>query len=71
VEVGIISSQEVQIISGLKAGDEVVTSGQFLLDSESKLNEVIAKMMAPDREEPAAEHEEMDDMSSMEEPGND
>ncbi|MCH8348273.1 MAG: efflux RND transporter periplasmic adaptor subunit, partial [Proteobacteria bacterium] len=71
VEVGIISSQGVQIISGLKTGDEVVTSGQFLLDSESKLNEVIAKMMAPGSEEPSGEHEEMDDMSSMEEPGND
>lgn len=71
VGVGIISDQEVQIISGLKAGDEIVTSGQFLLDSESKLNEVIAKMMAGEMEEPASEPEEMDDMSLMEENDND
>lgn len=57
VEVGIISDQGVQIISGLQAGEEVVISGQFLLDSESKLNEVIAKMMAGAREKPAGERE--------------
>ena len=34
----------VQIISGLSAGDRIVTSGQFLLDSESQLNEAIEKM---------------------------
>lgn len=50
VDIGIISDQGVQIISGLEPGEEVVTSGQFLLDSESKLNEVIAKMMAGEKE---------------------
>ncbi len=34
-----------QIIDGLSAGEEVVTSGQFLIDSESKLQESIAKML--------------------------
>jgi hypothetical protein len=33
----------VQVLSGLKAGETVVTSGQFLLDSESRLQEAIAK----------------------------
>ena len=33
-----------QVISGLKAGERVVTSGQFLLDSESQLREAIEKM---------------------------
>ena len=33
-----------QVISGLDAGERVVTSGQFLLDSESQLREAIDKM---------------------------
>jgi len=33
-----------QVISGLDAGERVVTSGQFLLDSESQLHEAIDKM---------------------------
>jgi len=44
VELGVVSDQGIQIVSGLAAGEEVVTSGQFLLDSESKLNEAISKM---------------------------
>ncbi|MFC1481196.1 efflux RND transporter periplasmic adaptor subunit [Candidatus Neomarinimicrobiota bacterium] len=35
-----------EIISGLAEGEEVVASGQFLIDSESKLQESIAKMLA-------------------------
>jgi Cu(I)/Ag(I) efflux system membrane fusion protein/cobalt-zinc-cadmium efflux system membrane fusion protein len=35
-----------QVLSGLSAGEEVVTSGQFLIDSESQLQEAIAKMRA-------------------------
>ena len=37
----------VQISSGLAAGERVVTSAQFMLDSESKLREAIQKMMEP------------------------
>ena len=35
----------VQVRSGLNAGVEIVTSGQFLIDSESQLQEAIQKMM--------------------------
>jgi multidrug efflux pump subunit AcrA (membrane-fusion protein) len=35
-----------QILEGIGEGDEVVTSSQFLLDSESKLQEAIQKMIA-------------------------
>jgi len=35
----------VQTLAGLAPGDVVVTSGQFLLDSESKLQEAVQKMM--------------------------
>jgi rubrerythrin len=46
-----------QVLSGLKEGERVVTSGQFMLDSESQLREAIQKMLkpkAPGGMEPAA-----------------
>jgi len=36
-----------QVISGLKEGERIVTSGQFMLDSESQLREAIQKMIEP------------------------
>jgi membrane fusion protein, copper/silver efflux system len=36
-----------QVISGLQAGERVVTSGEFMLDSESQLREAIQKMREP------------------------
>lgn len=38
----------VEIISGLKPGEMVVTSGQFLIDSEAKMREALAKMIRGD-----------------------
>ena len=40
----------IQILTGLAAGETVVTSGQFLLDSESKLKEAVQKMLEAKRE---------------------
>ncbi len=37
----------IQILSGVAPGETIVTSGQFLLDSESKLKEAIEKMREP------------------------
>ena len=34
----------VEILSGLEAGDEVVVSGQFLIDSESSLQASFLRM---------------------------
>lgn len=39
----------VQILTGVAPGETVVTSGQFLLDSESKLKEAVAKMLEAKR----------------------
>jgi len=36
---------KVEVLSGLKPGETVVTSGQFLIDSESKMREALAKMI--------------------------
>lgn len=36
-----------EVLSGLHDGEKVVTSGQFMLDSESQLREAIQKMLAP------------------------
>jgi RND family efflux transporter MFP subunit len=38
----------VRVLSGLNEGERVVTSAQFMLDSESRLQEVIAKMLVED-----------------------
>ena len=47
VEVGLSSGGLTEIRSGLEAGDQVVVSAQFLIDSESKLREAAAKMREP------------------------
>lgn len=39
---------QVEILDGLKPGELVVTSGQFLLDSESRVREALAKMIRGD-----------------------
>jgi multidrug efflux pump subunit AcrA (membrane-fusion protein) len=43
-----------EILAGLAAGERVVTSGQFLLDSESQLREAIQKMLRQTGSTPAA-----------------
>ncbi len=48
VMVGIESDGYVQIIDGLSEGDEVVTSAQFLIDSESNIDAEIARMESRD-----------------------
>ncbi|MEE2710556.1 MAG: efflux RND transporter periplasmic adaptor subunit [Gemmatimonadota bacterium] len=40
----------VQILAGVAPSEKVVTSAQFLLDSESRLKEAILKMLAPRRQ---------------------
>ncbi len=53
VETGVSTDDgKVQILAGLEPGEIVVTSGQFLLDSEANMREALAKMLAG---EPAAD----------------
>ncbi|MEQ8206357.1 MAG: efflux RND transporter periplasmic adaptor subunit [Woeseia sp.] len=44
VEVGIEAGDRVEILSGLSADDSVVTSGQFLIDSESNIESALARL---------------------------
>ena len=60
VRIGLESGDEVQILNGIQAGEEVVTSSQFLIDSESKLKEATAKML-----EAASNNSSGNDSSSM------
>lgn len=45
IQVGVQAGDDmVELVYGLDAGERVVTSGQFLLDTESRLKEAVAKM---------------------------
>jgi Cu(I)/Ag(I) efflux system membrane fusion protein len=44
VEIGIESGDRVAILEGLSAGDLVVSSGQFLIDSESNIGSALSRM---------------------------
>jgi RND family efflux transporter MFP subunit len=49
----------IQVLSGVRLGERVVTSAQFMFDSESRLQEAIQKMMQP-KPEPAGEQSEQE-----------
>lgn len=81
VELGLESEGKVAVISGVEAGESVVTSALFLIDSESKLREAAAKMTEIGTSETEAndmhkmedmegahDMEGMHDMQDMEEP---
>jgi Cu(I)/Ag(I) efflux system membrane fusion protein len=53
VTLGVSAHGEVEVLEGLKAGENVVISGQFLIDSESSIREAATKMMEPKKPEPA------------------
>ena len=56
-----------QVLDGVKAGEEVVASALFLIDSESKLREATAKMlegMKADRPSDGKDDMEMQGMST-------
>lgn len=47
VKTGAVSGGKTEITEGLKEGDNVVTSAQFLIDSESSLRESLQKISTP------------------------
>ncbi len=48
VVAGIESGEYVEILEGVNEGDEIVTSGQFLIDSEASMRASLNRMSAPD-----------------------
>lgn len=57
VEVGRVGKRQVEIFSGLKEGDQIVTSAQFLIDSESSKTSDFKRMEPRDQ---------LDDQASVE-----
>jgi Cu(I)/Ag(I) efflux system membrane fusion protein len=47
VSLGVDFGDDVEVVAGLNAGDQVVASGQFLIDSEARLRSVLGNMSAP------------------------
>ena len=70
IKTGIQDDQgNLQVVQGLLDGETVVTSAQFMFDSESKLREAIAKMREPQAsppQPPVVEEAELDDLFSDE-----
>ena len=54
VSLGPDFGEDVEIVSGVNAGDQVVASGQFLIDSEARLRSVLGNMTASTLPGPAA-----------------
>lgn len=52
VTLGVVADGDTQILNGVSAGERVVTSGQFLIDSESSLREAMSKLMGNGGEAP-------------------
>ena len=54
VRLGVEGNQnEYQVLEGLKEGEEIVLSAQFMLDSESRLREAVQKMVDAQKKAPA------------------
>jgi Cu(I)/Ag(I) efflux system membrane fusion protein len=69
VRLGIESGDRVAIRSGLKAGETIVVSGQFLIDSESNIESALARMndgAVEDHSEHEAAAENSNDASTVE-----
>lgn len=60
---------EIEIKQGLLEGEHIVTSAQFMFDSESTLREAIQKMLAPKKNEPTTHevHDATHDAAAEEE----
>lgn len=67
VTVGVSANGQTQILSGVQTGETVVSSSEFLIDSESKLKEATAKMMEAGQltNKAPPEQTKQQDMSNM------
>lgn len=58
ITIGKVSRSDIEILKGLEANDKVVTSAQFLLDSESSISSDFKRMQMPAQE--SIDHSMMD-----------
>ena len=59
VELGVASEGMQEVVSGLAGGEQVVTSSQFLIDSESNLQAAMEQLSRGDEEAPASQGSHM------------
>jgi len=52
VRLGLLGEEWAEIVAGIREGERVVVSGQFLIDSEASIAEAAAKMAAPKDQSP-------------------
>jgi Cu(I)/Ag(I) efflux system membrane fusion protein len=57
VQIGIESADRIEIRSGVAAGDLIVTSGQFLIDSESNIEAALERMSEHGIDDSMPDHE--------------
>ncbi len=65
VTLGFESQGQVAVLKGISVGEEVVTSSQFLVDSESKLREATAKMMESLKKSPPENSNNSDEINTV------
>lgn len=65
VEVSAVTSDYTEVLAGLEPGQRVVTSAQFLLDSESNLAEVMRSMIGQMNSGDVSKKQNMQDMPGM------
>ena len=58
-------NNQIEVMEGIKPGEQVVTSAQFLFDSESRLQEAIQKMLQQKQDAPAMDKDMDMDMENM------
>ncbi len=66
---GMEAGGKIEILSGLNAGETVVASGQFLIDSESSFAGASLRLEAPEEETPLSEAEGVGTLNSVSEDG--
>jgi hypothetical protein len=60
-----VNGHQYQVLKGLSEGEEIVISAQFMLDSESRLREAVAKMLEVRQAESAEGNDADLDMSGI------
>lgn len=65
VSPGAEQGDDTEVLSGLNEGEQVVASGQFLIDSEARLRSVLGNMAAPAAAPAATRHEAQGKVESV------